>query len=383
MRHRDNVRASTSSVSSAYTPRSLKHIDRDRVAAMTISEVRMKPQDYVTLSNRIPVYGHIQHGPLDLWLSACAAIFGLSPIERADATEDYSVAAWYVEPITIINSHYEGMVAQHSKWHVEESGHQIHVHRYPTGRASIETAGLPVECETGAITPLDYSRPFTSLHTKSNCQGFFVPHAAIGYEPSDSHHAPVYSPETTLGRLLQQEMDHLMSLMKSGATSVDPSDIDRFLGCVEVAMSPDRASMSARARARESLKRSIQVFIEERLAHEDINVTLILKTFGVSRASLYRMFERDDGVRTYIARRRLYRAVSDLASAPHKRGKIHEVSEKWGFSSDANFNRMVKREFGVTPGSLFRMPITQVDDVEPLSIVQDMMNRAARRKEIA
>lgn len=350
---------------------------------MTISEVGMKPQDYVTLSNRIPVYEHIQQGPLDLWLSACAAIFGLSPIEREDADKDYSVAAWYVEPISIINSNYEGMVTQHSRWHVEESGHQIHVHKYASGRASVETAGLPVECETGAITLLDYSRPFTSLHTKNDCHSFFVPHWAIGYEPSDTYHAPVYAPETTIGRLLQQEMDHLMALMKGGVTSVDPSDVERFLGCVEVAMSPQQASMSARMRARESLKRSIQTFIEERLAYDDINVTLILKNFGVSRASLYRMFERDDGVRTYIARRRLYRAVTDLASAPHQRGKIHEVSEKWGFSSDANFNRMVKREFGVTPGSLFRMPITQVDDVEPLSIVQDMMNKAARRKEVA
>ena len=338
----------------------------------------MKPQDYATRSNRIPVFEHIQHGPLDLWLSACAAIFGLSPIEREDVDKKYSVAAWYVEPITIINSYYQGMVTQHSRWHVEESGYQIHVHKYISGRASVETAGLPIECETGAITLLDYARPFTSLHTQNDCHSFFVPHWAVDYEPSDTLHAPVYSPESTIGRLLQQEMDHLMALMKAGVTSVDPADIQRFLGCVEVAMTPKSASMSARMRARESLKRAIQVFIEDRLASDNINVTLILKNFGVSRASLYRMFEQDDGVRTYIARRRLYRAVTDLADAPHQRGKIHEVSERWGFSSDANFNRMVKREFGVTPGSLFSMPITQLEDAEPLSIVQDKMIRAAR-----
>ncbi|MHA7900143.1 MAG: helix-turn-helix domain-containing protein [Henriciella sp.] len=338
----------------------------------------MKPHDYAANPARIPVYEHIQKGPLDLWLSACAAIFGLSPIEREEARKDYAVAAWFAEPITIINSQYHGMVTQHSRWHVEEAGNQIHVHRYAKGRASVETAGLPIECEPGAITLLDYSRPFTSLHTENDCHSFFVPHTAINYQPSDALHAPVYSPDSLIGQLLGAEMDHLMGLMKSGATSIDPEDIKRFLGCVEVAMTPQAASMSARALARESLKTAIKAHIEQDLASPKLDVTQILQNFGVSRASLYRMFDQEGGVRTYIGRRRLYRAVIELSATPHQRGKIHEVADRWGFTTDANFNRVVRREFGVAPGSLFRMPVTQVQDFAPLSQVHVLMNRAAR-----
>lgn len=338
----------------------------------------MKPRDFAFHQFGIPVFEHKLNGPVDIWMYACAAIFGLAPINKEDANKDFSIASWFVDPITIVNSKYHGMVTQHSNWHVEETGNQIHVHRYAHGRASVETAGLPIECETGAITLLDYSRPFTSVHSPNDCQSFFVPHSAIGYVPSDEPHAPVYSADSVMGHLIGQEMDNLLGLLKGGAQSIAPADVQRFLGCVEVAMSPFNASRSARVRARESLKRSIQTHIEKRLTQTDLCVTSVLKLFGVSRASLYRMFEAEDGVRNYINRRRLYRAVTHLAENPLRRGQIHDVANHWGFSSDASFNRMVRREFGVTPGALFGAPISKPIDAPPISIVHSLMNNAAK-----
>lgn len=338
----------------------------------------MKPLDFATNQPGIPVFEHKLDGPIDIWMYACAAIFGLAPTNREDATKDYSLASWFVDPVTIISSIYHGMVTQHSNWHVEETGNQIHVHRYAAGRASVETAGLPIECETGAITLLDYSRPFTSVHTRNDCHSFFIPHSAIGYTPSDALHAPVYTAESMIGRLIGEEMDNLLRQLKHGARAIAPEDVRRFLGCVAVGMSPDNAQQSARAYARASLKRSIKTFIEARLIDLDLSVTTVLQSFGVSRASLYRMFEAEDGVRNYINRRRLYRAVTNLAENPLRRGQIHYVAEHWGFSSDASFNRMVRREFGVAPGSLFAAPINKPIDAPPISIVHEMMNAAAK-----
>ena len=339
----------------------------------------MKPLDFATNQPGIPVFEHKLNGPVDLWMHACAAIFGVAPINKEAAKKGFSMESWFVDPITIINSKYHGMVTQHSNWHVEEAGNQIHVHRYARGRASVETAGLPVECETGAITLLDYSRPFTSVHTLNDCHSFFVPHSAIGYTPSDAPHSPVYNAETMIGCLIGQEMDNLLSQLKSGVRFIAPADVRRFLGCVKVGMSPDKAPHSARAQAQASLKRSIKTFVEARLVNPDLTVTTILQTFGVSRVSLYRMLEAEDGVRSYINRRRLYRAVTNLAENPLRRGQIHHVAEHWGFSSDASFNRMVRREFGVAPGGLFQAPISAPIDAPPLSIVHAKMNEATKR----
>lgn len=338
----------------------------------------MTPQDIRADQNALPVFEKHLAGDIEVWMAACSGIFGLAPINREDAKNDCHVSSWFVDPITITKSRYCGMAAQRTNWHVEEAGAQIHVHRYVRGRASVETAGLPVECDAGTITLLDYARPFRSIHTENSCESFFVPHSAIGYHPSDALHAPIYAAQSMMGRLIGREMDNLLSLVRGGAKSISPDDVRRFLGCVELAMAPHEASDGARAQVRDSLKRAIMVFIEQRLASPDINVTMVLKNFGVSRASLYRMFEAEDGVRAYINRRRLYRAVGDLATAPHRRGHVHMVSERWGFSSDASFNRMVKREFGVTPGALFGMPITIPEKPLCESIVHKLMWRAAR-----
>lgn len=330
----------------------------------------------------IPVLEHRTGGPLEVWVHACAGIFGVAPINKSDADKEYRVDSWFVDPITIVNSKFHATVTRHSNWHIEESGNQIHVHRYALGRASVETAGIPIECETGAVTLLDYARPFTSVHTQNDSHSFFVPHEAIGYRPSDDLHAPVYSVDSVMGHVIGQEMDNLLGQVQSGVSAIQPSDVQRFLGCVEVAMCPEKASRSARAYARASLKRSIQIFIEERLPHLDLCVSTVLQTFGVSRATLYRMFEAEDGVRNYIGQRRLFRAVTHLAENPLRRGQIHEVSERWGFSSDASFNRVVRREFGVAPGSLFQAPISGPVDFQPLSIVQTHMIQAAKREVI-
>ena len=49
-------------------------------------------------------------------------------------------------------------------------------------------------------------------------------------------------------------------------------------------------------------------------------------------------------------------AVLDIAEGPIKRAAISDIAERWGFSSRPQFNRAVRRYFGVAPGSLLNMP---------------------------
>ncbi|NQY15473.1 MAG: helix-turn-helix domain-containing protein [Henriciella sp.] len=320
-----------------------------------------------------------QHaGNVDAWIEACGANFGNAPLSRDDALKEYRAKSWFVDPISVNHTHYYSMATQRRNWHIEETGGQIHVHRYAKGRSSLLSDGVPLECSKGAVTLLDYGRPFSSLHSDNECHSFFVPYDAIGYHPSDAPHALVYSAQTRMGQLLGYEMDNLLSQLSRGATHICPDDVERFVSCVEVAMSPKTASPSACQRVRDCLKRRIQDFIEQRLKSPDLSTTTILKNFGVSRASLYRLFDEEHGVRTYINHRRLVRAVTDLAETPMQWGQIHRVSERWGFTSDASFSRMVKREFGVAPGSLFEMPVRFGNHESPSSDVQAMMMRRAR-----
>lgn len=339
---------------------------------------KMRTQEIRPTDEMTSVIGTQHTGNVDAWIETCRAVFGIAPLNREGAPKEYRAKSWFVDPISISHAHYCGMATQRRNWHIEETGRQIHVHRYAKGCSSLVSDGVPLESSTGAVTLLDYGRPFTSLHADNECHSFFVPYDAIGYRPSDAPHALNYSAQTQMGRLLGREMDNLLSQLSRGATHINPQDVERFLSCVEVAMSPTTASPSACQHVRECLKRGIQDFIEQRLQSPDLSARMILENFGVSRASLYRLFDEDEGVRSYINRRRLVRAVTDLAKKPLRWGHIHRVSERWGFTSDASFSRMVKRKFGVAPGSLFEMPIQFRNHESPISNVQAMMMRRAR-----
>ncbi|MEM7460291.1 MAG: hypothetical protein AAF331_12560, partial [Pseudomonadota bacterium] len=230
-------------------------------------------------SDELSVFEVVQNGSLDVWMAACGTIFGVSPLDHQE-TNQYFARTWLVEPVIVAQSRYHSMVANHGKHHVQESGEYVNVHRYINDSSvALDSAGVPLICEPGDIVLLDYARPFTSVHPNSECQSFIVPQAAIGYAPSDDPHAIILRPETRMGKLIGQEMDAILAQLSRGQKTISSENLQRFLGCVEVATSPDRASESARARARESLKRAIVAFIEQHLASPDLNVALILRNF--------------------------------------------------------------------------------------------------------
>jgi AraC-like DNA-binding protein len=74
---------------------------------------------------------------------------------------------------------------------------------------------------------------------------------------------------------------------------------------------------------------TISRFIEANLVSRDLSVAKISSTFGLSRATLYRLFEPVGGVACYIRSRRLVRARND----PDRTDCLA------GFQSIAAFNR--------------------------------------------
>ena len=328
----------------------------------------------------VPVFASIERGPLEFWKSACDVAFDLTPIDRDDEADEYDVSAWFAEPVTFARTKYQQMINRHGARHIEEAGQQIFVHRFTKGGATIQTRTAAHDCIEGSVTAVDYARPFEAIHATSLCEGVFVPHATIRFDPKEHPSTYFHAPNSILARLLNREFDYFFGLLAAGAPTLLPSDLKRLLGCIELAMGPNRASKSAWAQAQASMRAMIIDFIETHLSSPDLSVTLILNTFAISRAGLYRLFESDAGVRNYITRRRLQRAVMQIARNPKRRGEIRAAAERFGFSSDVTFNRAVHRAYGTSPGSLFEMPIARLENPAPPSVVQNLMKQAAQKR---
>ena len=91
-------------------------------------------------------------------------------------------------------------------------------------------------------------------------------------------------------------------------------------------------------------------YIDSHLASA-LTVNDIASALGVSRSTLYRIFNEAGGVERFILKRRLARARALLTSDPGRRPRVREVAFATGFASATHFSRVFKAEFGVTPAA--------------------------------
>ena len=141
------------------------------------------------------------------------------------------------------------------------------------------------------------------------------------------------------------ELDH--------PTGRDPSSIERdMVSLVNHVLShavPTQDSDESVAQFRGDAMRR---YLDENLLSDEINAAELSKLFGASRASVYREFASDGGVRRYIAKKRLTRALFLLQKTPARRGVIGWIGLEVGFSDPLLFSRAFKEHFGFTPSDV-------------------------------
>jgi AraC-like DNA-binding protein len=110
----------------------------------------------------------------------------------------------------------------------------------------------------------------------------------------------------------------------------------------------ETVSNAARAVRLDVIKR----YIETQLESAELNAHDLVRRFGLSRASLYRLFEPEGGFVSYVRSRRLHRAARLLASPACRRLRILDIALESHYGSEASFSRSFRREFGLSPAEL-------------------------------
>jgi AraC-like DNA-binding protein len=90
-------------------------------------------------------------------------------------------------------------------------------------------------------------------------------------------------------------------------------------------------------------------YIEDNLTARDLDAAKLAATFGLSRASLYRLFEPVGGVASFVRERRLARAHHELTRPGLQNRRIGPIAYQAGFHSIAAFNRVFRAAYGETP----------------------------------
>lgn len=237
--------------------------------------------------------------------------------------------------------------------HLVEGATHIDLERYTSGEERGREAGdNTLQSKPGSIQFCDQQHSLESIASARCVQDITLPRALLDLPEDESVTAPNLTATSGIGQLVFAEWDALYDHIKSGARALSQDQLNRFASCVKIAMGLNPQREDVRAHARDALFRQICRYIEAHLEDPHLSTSMILDQFGVSRATLYRMFEPLGGVRNYLTERRAAAALFFLSKSQGRRGFVRGACERWGFSSPANFNRTIQRLFGNSPKAL-------------------------------
>lgn len=209
-----------------------------------------------------------------------------------------------------------------------------------------------VTTQAGDVCLLDLTRPFQS--EAQSCVNFSlaIPREAFAARDRDLDdlHGRVLRRDTAAARLFKSHVETLWSvaweLGLEDAPLIGRTAIDLLAGLAL----PASDNPAARAAVAESQISRIRRFIDANLYDPCLGPEMLCHRFGLSRASLYRLFAPLGGVREHIQGRRLRRAFDALTDPAMRHLPLSQVAEGHGFSAWSSFARAFKARFGLTPG---------------------------------
>lgn len=290
-------------------------------------------------------------GPAELMREAIKALYDFTPIQSHENRGIFRVRNWYSAEAIFSWAEQDAVAIRRTKAQSEAAADLVYVHRYLDGHIQGRIGDLNIDRARGDIHVFDQEHRVECLQARTVSQGIYLRKSDIGYD-RDRHPPLMTFPHTSsMGKLLNMKLGQLFGQLTRD-DSVRAADLDQLKASLRMALGADTSQGDVRRHARDAIFGLICAFVESRLDDPSLGVQTLLNSFGVSRASLYRMFEPSGGVRQYVSNRRIMRAVLDLSNHPNKRGAITQAAYKWGFSSPPSFNRAVREKLGVSPGAL-------------------------------
>lgn len=208
------------------------------------------------------------------------------------------------------------------------------------GRTATAAPGVPYACSLGC--------QFDGERTDLDWSALFLPRDGfedIAARLDAAHGTTLASP---LGLLLADFLRgleaHLVGLTRADLPGIEAMIRVMLAASLPVAHDGDAAGPELDVARREQIRRLIRVH----LATVTLGPRSLCRLAGISRSTLYRLFQDEGGVAGYIQRVRLRRAHAALAT-PNEMRPIQAIAERVGFADASVFSRAFRQEFGCSP----------------------------------
>ncbi|WP_296223991.1 helix-turn-helix domain-containing protein [Ralstonia sp. UBA689] len=244
--------------------------------------------------------------------------------------------------------------AQHydrSRYKLGRDGMDTYVLQYYLEGSCIRRdGGIETATRPGDLFIVDAAQPLTTSTTDSRFLSLVVPRRLLTplLQSPDELSMRVLRGDAPMIGLLR---DHLCSLYHSVGQLSDAEAQAVIPGTLQLAAAAVNSQVTeSNVRAvYESLFAAVCRHINRNLADLTISPESVAFHFGTSRATLYRLFEREGGFLNYVRTQRLRQCYAILADRSQIHRPIAEIARTYGYSDASNFTRAYRRAIGMSP----------------------------------
>jgi AraC-like DNA-binding protein len=205
-----------------------------------------------------------------------------------------------------------------------------------------------IAVSAGSVLLLDLARPISFQVSDTENVFISIPRQLLeAAVPSANLHGRVLGGPsgTILAGFIQLLTENIGNMTEQEAAFTERAITSLLAAC----LAPSReAKEMARPAVDATLLQKARSYIEENLQDNSLAPATICRAVGVSRSTLFRLFERLGGVAGYIQFRRLVHIRKALLD-PHLTQRIADVAYQWGFNNPEHFSRCFRRAFGLSP----------------------------------
>lgn len=238
-----------------------------------------------------------------------------------------------------------------------------HRHRIDIGRTNAETLvvryfrkggqhgllnGEPVTFGTGEIHIYPYGSEFVSLTGDLEQVSAYLPFDHVGFDPARDRNHRFFQAGTPMGRAIKHALASTMNDLTTGGKDDAIGSAQAFGALIRSVLDQDRRGSHERRMHNLARSHALRAYVRANLNDPDLNSSQVCAAFAASRATIYREFEPDGGINSYILTQRLRSAMLYLVKGPVARGDIGRIALSHGFRDTGHFSRTFRQAYGAS-----------------------------------
>lgn len=314
-----------------------------------------EPYGYVVNSNHFTVNNEPLGRQLLAWRECVSHMIDVIPsIEKIEQPFRASIDRYTIGDRLFTDCSSDALLLDRSISRISTDnlrGYMLHVF-VEGGMEFMSVHGVQTRMSTRScsIVFIDLNQPFRMLRNKCRMLSLFVSRAEVEaiFPNANTLHARVLENKTPLTHIL---IGQILALAQELPTMSLGKAAISFDTCVELILvafgKHTNLQGNARAAVRAAMFDKVRRYIDSHLHQTTLSPENLMATLQLPRSTIYRLFEHEGGLETYIRNCRLREAADELVKFPTL--SVQEIGYGLGFKSASDFTRAFRRAYELSP----------------------------------